>query len=172
MTMTTGTTVARPRFNPVFWLMWALPASAVLAGFATLAIALQDADRALPADYHWEGDRLDRDFARARAAAVLGLEVTLDVQGGQCRALLRNLPTDPAALSLLLTHGSNAGFDRRVRLPRIAAGDYRVACAPLEAGRWRVALDDDSGDWAIRGSADDRVAGLQLRARSPDGDRP
>lgn len=167
-----NTLIARPRFNPVFWLMWLLPGSAVVAGFTTLAIALQDADRALPSDYHWEGERLDQDFARARAAAALGLEVTLDVNGGQCRALIRNLPKDATTLNLLLTHGSDASLDRRVRLPRVAVGDYRAACIPLEPGRWRVALDDDSGTWAIRGNAEDLIVGLQLRPRNPDGGRP
>ena len=56
--------------NPVFVLIWALPAAAVIAGVATLLIALEDADRALPASYHWEGARLDEDFERARRAAL------------------------------------------------------------------------------------------------------
>ena len=163
---------ANARFNPVFWLMWLLPASAVLAGFTTLAIALKNADRPLPADYHWEGNGLDEDFARAEAAAALGLDVTLDFHGGQCRAVMRNLPTDPAALNLLLTHGSYAALDRRIRLSRVAAGEYHVACAPLESGRWRVGLDDDTRKWSIRGSLDDRVTTLQIRADGPDGDEP
>jgi hypothetical protein len=149
--------------------MWLLPASAVLAGFATLAIALSGADRPLPADYHWEGERLDADFARIRAAAALGIEVALEVHGGQCRALVRNLPAEPTALNLLLTHGSDAAFDRRVRLLRVAPNEYRAACAPLESGKWRVAVDDDSARWTLRGSADDFLASLELRARIPDG---
>jgi hypothetical protein len=157
------------RFNPVFWLMWLLPGSAVLAGFTTLAIALKDADRALPAEYHWEGERLDADFARARAAAGLGIEVTLDIRDGQCLASLRNLPTRPKAINLLLTHGSDASLDRRVRLPLRAAGEYRVACAPLESGKWRVAVDDDSARWAVRANADGPLTNLLLRARDPVG---
>ena len=163
--------IVRPAFNPVFWLMWLLPGLAALAGFTTLAIALEEADRALPADYHWEGDRLDEDFARASAAAALRIEAVLTVEAGQCRALLRNLP-DVAALNVLFTHGSDPGLDRRLRLQRVSEGDYRVACAPLEPGRWRVAMDDDSGKWAIRGDADDLADGLYLRARTPDGGNP
>jgi hypothetical protein len=168
----TMTTISDRRFNPVFWLMWLLPGSAVVAGLTTLAIALEDADRALPADYHWEGEHLDQDFARARVAATLGIEVTLSVQGGSCQASTLALPDDPAALDLLLTHGSNAGFDRRVRLARVSAGEYRAACAPLEPGRWRVALDDDSHRWAIRGNAVDAINRLSLRARNPAGGGP
>jgi hypothetical protein len=166
------TSATAPRFNPVFWLMWLLPGSAVLAGFATLAIALQDADRALPVEYHWEGDSLDADVARARAAAALGIEVTLEIGDGHCRARVRNLTTDPAAVNLLLTHGSYAEFDRRVRLMRTAAGDYLAACAALEAGKWRIAIGDDSAVWAVRGAADGAFASLQVRARPPAGASP
>jgi len=159
-------------FNPVFWIMWLLPGLAVIAGLTTLGIALEHGDRALPEDYHWEGSRLDADFSRARTAAAMGIEVTLDIRGGACRARLRNLPGDPAAINLLLTSGSDAGLDRRVRLPRIDAGDYRAACAPLPPGKWRIALDDDSMKWALRGVADGHFESLDLRARNPDGPHP
>jgi hypothetical protein len=168
-TMNTATAGTDTRFNPVFWLMWLLPASAVVAGFATLAIALRGADRALPVEYHWEGERLDADFGRARSAAALGMEITLGIEAGQCRAFVRNLPREPAALNLLMTHGGDAGLDRRVRLTRVAANDYRASCAPLDAGKWRVALDDDSARWAVRGAIEGEFAGLVLRARNPDG---
>lgn len=160
------------RFNPVFWIMWLIPGATVLAGFATLAIALQDADRPLPLDYHWEGARLDADFARARVAAALGIEVTLDISGGQCRARIRNLATDPSVLDLLLTHGSDAGYDRRVRLRRVGAGEYLGVCTALEAGKWRLLLDDPAADWAMRGTAQGAFASLQLRARRPTGASP
>lgn len=167
--MKTAAAATDSRFNPVFWLMWLLPASAVVAGLATLGIALRGADRALPVEYHWEGERLDADFGRARSAAALGVEITLGVEAGQCRALARNLPLEPAALNLLLTHGEDAGLDRRVRLTRVAANDYRGPCAPLGAGKWRVAVADDAAQWALRGAFEGEFAGLMLRARNPDG---
>jgi uncharacterized protein len=169
MTMNSAPPIKDTRFNPVFWLMWMLPASAVLAGFATLAIALHGADRALPVEYHWEGERLEADFGRARSAASLGVEIRLAIEAGQCRALARNLPLEPAALSLMLTHGENAGLDRRVRLTRLAANDYRAPCAPLETGKWRVALDDDSARWAVRGALDGEQSNVLLRGRDPEG---
>jgi hypothetical protein len=166
---TTATAVSKSRFNPVFWLMWLLPGSAVFAGFTTLALALGSGDRALPEEYHWEGDRLDRDFARARSAAALGVEVSLEVRGGQCHATLNRAADAAAALNVLLTHGSNASLDRRLRLARVAAGDYRAPCAPLEAGKWRVAIDADGAPWAVHGVLDTGQESVALSARSPDG---
>jgi len=168
-------TVASPpgpyRSNPVFWIMWLLPASAVLAGLATLAIALRHADRALPAGYHWEGEHLDQDFARQRLAAKLGIEVDLGMQAaGECTATLRHAPDDPATLTLQFAHSSDAGLDRVVLLRRLQPGLYRGACAPLPAGRWRVALD--GGAWAMRAQFSGHRGDLRLRARPPDGADP
>ena len=151
--------------NPVFWLMWLLPGGAVLASFATLAIALQSGDRALPDAYHWEGAALDRDFARARRAAELGIELWLEARAGTCTAILRGAPGDPSALNLLLTNGGDASLDRAVRLRRAEPGIYRAPCAALPAGHWRLALDDDTRAWSLRGAAPGDLAAVMLRAR-------
>jgi hypothetical protein len=152
--------------------MWLLPLSAVIAGLTTLGIALKMGDRALPEDYHWEGARLDADFARARKAAAMGLEVTLQIRDGACLARIRNLADEPKALNLLLANGTDAGLDRRVRLARIGPAEYRAGCAALPAGKWRVGLDDESMKWALRGTADAGFESLELRASNPDGPRP
>lgn len=150
-------------FNPVFWLMWLLPGSTVVAGFVTLAVAIQGADRPLPVEYHWEGARLDADFDRARHAAELGLTITFSIRDGQCNAVVVNAPDEPAALNLLLTHGSDPGFDRRIRMQPVSQGGYRAACEPLAAGKWRLAFDDDSAKWALRGVAEGSTAHLEVK---------
>jgi hypothetical protein len=162
-------TADRPfRSNPVFWIMWLLPAAAVVGGLATLFIALRSADRPLPAGYHWEGEHLDQDFARQRLAASRGIEVDVEWQAaGECAATLRHAPDDPATLTLMFAHSSDAGLDRVVLLRRAQAGAYTGACAPLPAGRWRVALE--GGAWAIRMQASGNRTRLALRARDPDG---
>jgi hypothetical protein len=40
---------------------------------------------------------------------------------------------------------------------------------PLPAGRWRVALEDAAGAWAIRTQFDGSQPMLLLRAHAPDG---
>jgi len=159
------------RSNPVFWLMWLLPGSAVVGGLATLAIALRSADAALPADYHWEGAHLDRDFERARNAAKLGIEMSFAAHAdtGECAATVRSAPDDSASLTLLFANGADAGLDRVLLLRRIAPGEYRGACAPLPAGRWRVALEDAAGQWSIRTQLAGSADRFEMRARSPEG---
>ena len=157
------------RANPVFWLMWLLPGSAVIGGLATLGIALRSADPPLSADYHWEGEHLDRDFELARNAAAHGTQVEFRIVDGECIATLRSAPGDPAALTMLFANGADAGLDRVLMLRRVAPGEYRGACPPIPAGHWRVALEDDARTWSIRTQAVGGVERLALRARNPDG---
>jgi hypothetical protein len=158
--------------NPVFWLMWILPGTAVVASFATLAIALQDADRALPAIYHWEGEKLDADFERARNASRHGMRATLAVAGGAqpCTVTVTPAPGDPASVTLSLTSARDASLDRTWTMQRVQAGVYRVACDALPRGNWRVALQDPAGAWALRGSLDDQDQAAVLEARDPEGE--
>lgn len=165
----TSTAVATPRFNPVFWLMWLLPGSAVVGGLTTLAIALRHADRALPPNYSWEGERLDADFARARVAAALGLEARVSIADGRCTLVLSNAASQPLAVQLLLANVADANLDRSVRLVRNATGEYSGACAPPAAGAWRISLDDAEASWTLRGSREGALDSFTLRARSPDG---
>lgn len=166
----TPTTPDHPaRANPVFWIMWLVPLATVAAGFATLAIALRDGDRALPPTYHWEGAGLDGDFARLRAAAAHGVEIRFALLDRRCEARVLRAPSDAPALHLQITSASDVRRDRSVRLERVASGVYRAPCEALPAGRWLVAIGDEARSWSIR----ERVAGslesLTLRARSPDG---
>ncbi|HTU67600.1 MAG TPA: FixH family protein [Steroidobacteraceae bacterium] len=158
-----------PRENPVFWLIWTLPAAAVLAGFTTLAIALQGADRTLPEAYHWEGERLDADFARQRAAVTAGIRVMLAAEGGRCAVRVAGAAGDPPALDVLLTHGTDAGLDRALKLPRVGADEYAADCAAPPPGKWRIQVDSPGGAWSVRGSVDGALHRVELRARDPSG---
>jgi uncharacterized protein len=157
------------KLNAVFWLIWMLPGSAVLASFATLAIALHGADRALPATYHWEGERLDADFARARRGASLGVAVTLEVARGECVATVRNAPGGAATLELELANAATAALDRALVLQRDAAGSYRGECADLPAGRWWISLREPTADWSVRARVEGPLTSVELRARDPAG---
>jgi hypothetical protein len=84
-----------------------------------------------------------------------------------CSAALRKAPDDPATLTLLFTNGSDAGLDRVVLMKRVEAGQYRGTCGPLPAGRWRLAIEDAAGAWALRDEFNGRVDQLEVRAHAP-----
>jgi hypothetical protein len=155
------------RTNPVFWLMWLLPGAAVVAGFATLAIALRGADHKLPATYHWEGEGLDRDVARAQNAAGLGISLTLEVRDGECVATVRNLPPATETLELELANGANAALDRLVTLRRTGPAELRADCEPLPRGRWWIDASDPGGEWSLRTRSEGTLSRVELGAGPP-----
>ncbi len=154
--------------NPVFWLMWLLPATAVCASFATLAIALSGADTALPPSYHWEGEKLDQDFERARRAVALGISATLDLRAGEhgCVVMLRG-HAEPVTLRLLLTHSDDVSLDRQLLLKRVQPGRFSAPCQGLPPGKWRISLEDDAAGWSIRAQLSGSLESAELRARDP-----
>jgi hypothetical protein len=156
--------------NPVLWFVWLLLGSTVVAGLITLGIALRSADRELPASYHWEGELLDRDFAMMRNAARHGVEVALTVEpAGRCSARLKSAPNDPPAIHVLFVNSKQAELDQAVRLFREKTGLYYGPCHPMPEGSWRMVLEDDAGQWAIRGLQQGAIHELMLRARDPAG---
>jgi hypothetical protein len=157
----------RRSFNPVLWIVWALPAATVVAGFATLFIAIRGADRALPPGYHWEGAGLDADFARARRAADLGVGATIEVSGGACVVRLSGDARPGDRLDLEIASGSDVALDRRVVLTRAEDGAYRAPCAPAAVGRWWITLRDPDSDWTLRARLAGALERFTLAAGKP-----
>ncbi len=153
--------------NPVFWLMWILPGAAVLGGFATLAIAMQQADRALPSIYHWEGELLDADFDRARNAARLGLVADLRFTGSACELALHGAQS--SQLRLMLTNGIDVHQDRLLILARseMASIEPRAHRSGRASGAWPCRMRRST--WSLRAQVEEASDRIELRARSPEG---
>jgi hypothetical protein len=150
--MSTSKTVHRGPNGAVI-LIIALPAFAVLASVGTAVIAMTRGDPPLPGQYHWEGDRLDHDFADAHRAAALGLEAALDLTPaqGSCRLSLRLTSALPTAVLLDAVHASRPELDRQMRFVRDGDSDnYTASCAALPPGSWHLELKSTTGDWSYR----------------------
>ncbi len=156
--------------NPVFWLMWLIPATAVCASVAMLSVAIDGADPRLPPNYHWEGAGLDEDFKRARRAAALGIAASLEVRDAthECAVMLRG-KAQPDSLLLLLTHSNDAGLDRQVLLRLSPAGEFVARCDDLPSGKWRIELGAATAEWSVRTQVDGDLRRVELRAREPGG---
>lgn len=147
-----------PRANPALWAMLGIPAATVVASAVTLMMAYGGAEPELPARYAWEGSSLDQDLARATRARelALGAELGFRDDGAVVLRLAGSAaapPTAPQSLTLHLTHATRPAFDRSVTLTRVAGSDRfegRMDSA-LPDARWLVQVDDDRGEWRLRG---------------------
>ena len=136
--------------NYAFWLIWILPASAVLASFTSLYFALHGGDVPLPTAYHWEGHALDSDQARQEQARHLGIAVLLqfDAVDGQCRLRLQG--DSPAELRVDLAHPTIVADDQHWVMKKDGDG-YRAPCSALPKAHWWVQIADPAGRWQLRG---------------------
>jgi hypothetical protein len=163
------------KLNPAAVLIIALPLFAVVASVGTAVLAVSRGDPQLPGQYHWEGDKLDRDFAQSRRAAQLHLNATVELQprDGVCHLTLAlDANSLPAEVDLDLIHVSNPVLDRRIRFARKSnASSYEAPCAPLAPARWHLELSDPEHSWSFR-SATTRLqpTTVVLSSNSPPDD--
>lgn len=151
---TLGSAPRKPWYRePWPWILMAGPAAAVIAGLVTAWIAVTHQDGLVADDYYKRGLAINRTLERERAAAALGVKASAAFSpgGDAVRVYVDNLPADVAGLSLKLAHATVAGRDRTVVLDRVAGGWFEGRFAPVEAGKWKVLLEDSAGRWRVTG---------------------
>ncbi len=147
-TMTDPPTPWYRQFWP--WFIIALPAASVVFSFATLAVAVRNADSLVRDDYYKAGLGINRDFALERVAAHGGLAVEVRGSG-----------IDPhSELLLALAHPTDAARDQVLPLRAGADGIFRSALAAPLRGPWNATLTPAGGGWRL-------VARIDFDAATP-----
>ncbi len=134
--------------QPMVWMLIAPPATAVIAGVITVAIAMQDPDSLVADDYYKEGLAINQRLERDRRAQELKVRAALVLEKGQVHLTLQ-APAEPPQMKLTLAHATRAGFDQQLELERGEDGVYRsrTVLPALTAGRWQVWLE--GADWRV-----------------------
>jgi hypothetical protein len=148
--------------EPMVWLIAALPATSVVAGFATYFIAAHDPDSLVRADYHKEGLALvEQATAADRRASEMGMVAQLKVADTNLELSLKGLlPVQPPRLGLTVIHPSRANQDIRVVLVRSGDGRYVGALPDLGEGRRNLVLEPEDRVWRIGGQWNAPFAGM------------
>ncbi|HUI62006.1 MAG TPA: FixH family protein [Steroidobacteraceae bacterium] len=158
------------RINATVVLVIVLPLFAIVASVGTAVVAVTRGDPVLPDRYHWEGEKLDHDFALSQRAAQLhvGADLRLQPVEGLCRADLRIDGESPEALQVTLIHGSRASLDRQLHFLREGdSSSYTAQCQELPAGTWHVELSDAGNTWAFRDDETGDLADVKLYFKAP-----
>ncbi|MCV2218625.1 FixH family protein [Thauera sp. Sel9] len=134
------------------WFLISFPAIAVVAGIATLVIAINTFDGMVVDDYYKEGRAIVQTMERAEHAKELGLRAHLVVRSDSIRIELDALDTGklPARLHLTVSHPTRGGMDQAMLIEG-AGGVYQAALAPLSTGRWQFLLEDEARSWRMSG---------------------
>jgi hypothetical protein len=106
--------------EPWPWILIGLPMSAVIAGIATLIIAIENQDGLVAEDYYKQGLAINRVLAREQHARDLGLTAQMMVSGKKIRIRLDGQGAFPESIRLRFIHPTRAGEDREADLNSIA----------------------------------------------------
>jgi len=139
----------RPAWRePLFWMVWGIPALTIVAGLATWWIAAQRADSNVAEDWYKRGMTINRSLERESRAQALGLKAELTLAGEHdLRLRLEGGAVPPPAVKVVLTHPVRAEQDRHLTLDRQADGSYRTVSPQVGAGNWGVSIEAE--DWRV-----------------------
>lgn len=140
--------------EPMVWLLIALPLTAVIGSFVSLALAIRSDDGLVVDDYYRQGKLINRVLARDQAAARYGLASEVEVDAERRIARVRLTATQavnlPAQLRLRLMHATRGGLDRDIEASRTPDGSYQGLLPALAPGHWHAQLE--ANDWRLVGS--------------------
>jgi len=147
-------TLAPPPWYRQFWpwFLIALPGSAVIASFASLSIALNNADSLVRPDWYEHGYRINTDIAKQQTAAHLGIAASLilDESGRELQVVVSGPPLPADSLQLHLHHPTHAVRDVTLQLVATGANHFSAITPQRIDGTWDAALTPADADWALR----------------------
>jgi len=148
-----GMTQQRPWYRDYWpWFLISLPASAVVAGFITLWLAIQSDDGVVVDDYYKQGLAINRTLARDETAARLQLSADLHLADGNVALTLSGqLTSYPERISLRIAHPTRAGMDQTALLTHTGNGHYNGHAQLPAPGRWALVLEDPGKVWLLHG---------------------
>ena len=137
------------------WFLILLPASVVVAAFATLIIANRGADDLVVDEYYKNGLAINRQLEKKQRAQALGISAQVIVEGRSV-AVLTDGGVTTATLALRLSHPLEADRDFSVALAPFGSGVFRGTLGESVAPRWHWTLEaEGESAWRLDGTLDD-----------------
>jgi hypothetical protein len=124
----------------------------VVAGIATLVIAIKNEDGLVAEDYYKQGLAINRVIERETRAAEMGLTAQIMTAGQNIRIRLMGSGEFPDGVIVRFIHPTRAGQDREIVLTAIASGWYQGSMPALAEGRWRLQIEDANATWRLTGN--------------------
>jgi uncharacterized protein len=153
---------ARPWYRePWVWFLISGPAIAIVAGFASLGLALATDDGVVADDYYRQGLAVNQVLRRDARARELHLAATMSVGGAGVRIALRGASEVFPELRLRLVHPTRSGRDQTVIL-RASGQAYEGRLAPVNGEPRLLVLEDAGATWRLTGTWNGRDAQAEL----------
>jgi hypothetical protein len=155
----------RPWYRePWPWILMSGPASVIVAGVFTMALAFRTEDGLVADDYYKQGLAINQVLRRSERARELNLEAVVSFSGSRVRVVLQG-DEAPPGLRLRWVHPARAGHDQSVVLHAAARGVYEGNFTPSGGETRRLVLEDTGANWRLTGTWNGRAEALRLAAR-------
>jgi len=154
--MLSAPTQQRPWYRePWPWILMAGPAVVIVAGFATLGLAISSDDGLVADDYYRRGLAINQTLLRGQAARDLGLsaDVGISDDSGRVTVTMHGGAGLPDVLNLQLVHPTRAIADQKLELHRTGASTYTALLNGPVGGRRVVLIEDIERHWRLAGEA-------------------
>lgn len=140
--------------EPWPWFLMGLPLAAVVAGIATLIVAVRSDDGLVIDEYYKQGLGINKLLARQEMASKMGLEATVSMFDNKLSVTLKGDVgvVLPERIQLVLSRPTRAGEDTGLALNRVADGRYEGALKSPSLGHWNVLVEDSVESWRMSGS--------------------
>jgi hypothetical protein len=131
------------------WLLMLGPVLVIVAGAATIWLAVASDDGLVADDYYRQGLAINQEIARAERAQALGIAATIDIgRDGSMRVVVQSEGGDaeahPPSVRVVIAHPTRAGSDVRATLVGTPGGFYAGRLASPPAGRARVIVESET----------------------------
>jgi len=155
-TTTTDSITPSPWYKQFWpWFLISFPAIAVIAGIATIILAVKSDDGLVKDDYYKAGLAINQMLELKQKAHELNLSANVNWDKLTHTVTLRlngNIATSPSRLNLQLAHATRANHDQTVTL--FLAPDKKTYTGRLEtvkSGKWITILEPEEKNWRING---------------------
>ena len=135
------------------WFLLAFPLTAVIAGIATVIIAMADPDGLVVADYYRQGLAINQSMAKQRRAQDMGLngEFVVNPHTGVVSVSLQGHKIKESTVVLRMVHPTRAHKDKESILHRDASGRLSGLIKIANSGQWRVVVEPEDNAWRLTG---------------------
>lgn len=139
------------------WMLIFFPSLAIVAGVATIFIAIDTEDGLVVDDYYKQGIEINLSLDKIKRARILGIKGLISVSSQQQQVQVKfdediaDLISQPVTFKLL--HRTIKGLDQIVELQKVGSSNLfsaSIQSLPEIGGRWR--WDISSEDWRITGN--------------------